>query len=92
MKEQFSELFTRQGQLLGHDVKIEFKPHAKITQQKGRRVPIQLQDAVPKEIERLMNEGHIEKVTEVTDNEFIQPIVKTVKRECRNSTRRTRIN
>ena len=81
MKEHFSELFTRQGQLIGHEVKIEFTPHAKITQQKGRRVPVQLQDAVQKEIERLLNEGHIERVTEVIDNEFIQPIVITVKRD-----------
>ena len=81
LKEQFSKLFTRQGQLIGHEGKIEFKPHAKITQQKGRRVPVQLQDAVQKEIERLLNEGHIERVTEATDEEFIQPIVITVKRD-----------
>ena len=81
LKKQFSELFTRQGQLIGHEVKIEFKPHAMKTQQKGRRVPVQLQDAVQKEIERLLNEGHIEKVTEVTKKEFIQPIVITVKRD-----------
>ena len=68
LKEQFSELFTRQGQLIDHEVKIEFKPYAKITQQKGSRVPVQLQDAVQNEVERLLNEGHIERVTEVTDN------------------------
>ena len=81
IKEQFNELFTRQGKLIGHEVKIEFKPHAKITQQKGRRVPIQLQDAVQKEIERLLHEGHLERVTEVTDKQFIQPIIITVKRD-----------
>ena len=81
IKEQFNELFTRQGKLIGNEVKIEFKPHAKITQQKGRRVPIQLQDAVQKEIERLLHEGHIERVKEVTDKQFIQPIVITVKRD-----------
>ena len=32
-----------------------------------------------KEIEQLLNEGHIERVTE--DKEFIQPIVFTVKRD-----------
>ena len=80
-KEQFSELFTRQGHLIGYEVKIEITPHAKITQRKDRRVPVQLQDAVQKEIERLLNEGFIERVTEVTDKEFIQPIVITVKIE-----------
>ena len=34
-----------------------------------------------KEIERLLNEGHIGRVTEVTDKEFIQPIVITEKRD-----------
>ena len=35
-------------------------------QQKVRRVPIQLQDAVQAAIDRLLEEGHIEKVNEVT--------------------------
>ena len=64
-----------------HKVKIEFKQNAKITQQKGRRVPIQLQEAVQDEIERLLNEGHIERVSEVTDKQFIQPVVITVKKD-----------
>ena len=81
LQEQNEELFTRQGQIRGHKVKIEFNPDAKLTQQKGRRVPIQLQEAVQEEIERLLSEGHIEKVTEVTDKEFIQPVVITVKRD-----------
>ena len=43
-------------------------------------MPIQLQEAV-QEIERLSIEVYIEKVTEVTDKEFIQPVVITVKRD-----------
>ena len=82
LKEKFRELFTSKGQPIGQEFKIEFKQEAKITQQKGRRVPIQLQDAVQKEaIEGLLNEGHIERGTEVTDKEFIQRIVITVKRD-----------
>ena len=38
------------------------KEIAKNTQQKGRRIPIQLQEKVDKEIEKLLKEGHIEKV------------------------------
>ena len=34
-----------------------------------------------KKIERLLHEGHIERVKEVTDKQFIQPIVFTVKRD-----------
>ena len=81
MQNQFPSLFTRQGHICDHAVKIEFRPGAKVTQQKGRRVPIQLQDAVQEEIERLLKEGHIERVTNVTDKQFIQPVVITVKRD-----------
>ena len=77
----YSPLFTRQGQIRDHTVKIEIKPEAKITEQKGRPVPIQLEDAVQEEIERLINEGHIERITDVTDKQFIQPVVITVKRD-----------
>ena len=40
--------FTRQGRIVGHTIKLEFKG-AKITQQKRRRVPLQLQEAVDAE-------------------------------------------
>ena len=74
-------MFIRLGQLIGHKVKVEFESNAKITQQNGRREPIRLQEAVQEEIERILNEGHIERVTEATDQEFIQPVVITVKRD-----------
>ena len=53
---------------------------AKLTQQKGRRIPIQLQKAVDEEISRLLKEGHIEKINEIKDV-FIQPTVITVKKD-----------
>ena len=81
VKEQYKELFTRQGRLIGHEVKIEFKQNAKVCQQKGSIIPIQLQEAVQEEIERLLKEGHTEKVTEVTEKEFIQLVVITLRRD-----------
>ena len=51
LQNQFPSLFTRQGQVRDHAVKIEFEPEAKVTQQNGRRAPIRLQDAVQEEIE-----------------------------------------
>ena len=42
-------------------MQIKFKQNAKITQPKSRRLPIQLQDAVQAEIDRLVEEGHYEK-------------------------------
>ena len=81
LKEQFKPFFTRQRRFEGHEVKTQFKNEGKITQEKRRRVPIELQEAVQREKEILLKEGHIEKVTEVTDKQLIQPIVITVKRD-----------
>ena len=35
----FSKLFTGERKIKGHQIKIGYKKYAKITQQKGRRVP-----------------------------------------------------
>ena len=80
MKDQFEGLFGRQGRPIGDEVKTEYKQNAKVGQQKDRRIPMQLQEAVQEEINRLLNEGHIEGVTEVTKKHFIQPVVIKVKR------------
>ena len=60
-------------------VRVEFFENLKPVQQKGRRVPISLQDKVDKEIHRLMNEVHIVKLQECSDKSFVSPIVVTVK-------------
>ena len=57
------------------------KNNAKISQQTGRRVPIQLQEQVDKEIVKLLTEGHIERVEKIQDNVFIQPTVITAKKD-----------
>ena len=64
-----------------HQVRINFKKGAKITQQKRRRIPINLQKAVVEEVDRLLREGHIEKINEIKDEVFIQPTVITVKKD-----------
>ena len=86
LKEQFKTLFTRQGRLNDHEVKIELKSEPKVNQLKGRRNPIQWQEAVQNEIERLLEASHIEKVTEVTNKHFIQLVVITVQRDKNVST------
>ena len=80
MKE-FPKLFERRGKVTNHNVKINFKADAKITQQKRRRIPIQFQKAVDKENDRLLKEGHIEKTNEIKDDVFIQLTVITVKKD-----------
>ena len=50
-------------------------------QQKGRRVPLQLQTAVDKNKKNLMNAGHFEKIENITDEMFVQPVVTTVEKD-----------
>ena len=78
---QFPNMFKRQGKVNHYQIKIKLKPEAEITQQKGRRIPIQLQKAVDEEIKRLLKDGHIEKIDEIKDDVFIQSSVITVKKD-----------
>ena len=59
------------------------KVNAKILQQKGRRIPIQIPDQVEKEIEKMLKDNHIETVDKIQDDVFIQPTVIKVKRTDR---------
>ena len=49
-------------------------------QQKGRQIPIHLQQLVGKEIEKLMKQGNIEKANNIDKNSFVSPAVSAVKR------------
>ena len=44
-------------------------------------MPFHLQPKVKIELEKLINEGHIEKLTNCSDQFFISPIVNTVKKD-----------
>ena len=44
-------------------------------------MPIQIQNQVDKEIDKLLKEVHIEKVDKIQDDVFIQPRVTTVKKD-----------
>ena len=50
-------------------------------QQKGRRIPIHLQKAVTKEIKKLMTAGHLIRVNNIKQDNFISPTVITVKKD-----------
>ena len=78
---EFPELFKRQGKVNNYKIKINLKSEAEVSQQKGRRIPIQLQKAVDEEISRLLKEGRIEKIDEIKDDVFIQPTFITVKKD-----------
>ena len=46
LSNEFPDLFKRNGRIKNHQVKFNLKSGAKSSQQKGRRIPVQLQDAV----------------------------------------------
>ena len=63
LKTNFKKLFNENHTVNGLEVKIQLKEDAKLIQQKGRLIPIHLQQSVEKEIEKLIKQGHIEKPT-----------------------------
>ena len=78
---EFPELFKRKGRVKDYEIKIDMKENAKITQQNGRRILIQIHEQVDKEIEKLLKDDHIERVEKIQDDVFIQPTVITVKKD-----------
>ena len=76
---QFHHLFRRVGRIRNYKVQAEFFRNLVPIQQKGRRVSITLQEKVDKEIETLLEQGHIQKLEECSDKYFVSPIVITVK-------------
>ena len=80
---QFSKLFNRVRKIRKYKVQAEFFENLTPVQQKGRRVPITLQKKVDTEIDKLLKQGHIEKLEECSDKYFVSPIVITVKKTGR---------
>ena len=60
---QFPRLVSRIGLSKTHVAKSKFRQKLTAKHQKGRRVPIILQPRVTAKLERLQNEGHIEKLS-----------------------------
>ena len=50
-------------------------------QQKGRHIPIHLQERVEGELNKLIDQKHIIKLDKCSDRQFISPIVITVKKD-----------
>ena len=63
------------------EVKIDLKEDAKIIQQKGKPVPIHLQNQVAEEIKRQIKNGYLERATELTEDCFVSPALITVKKD-----------
>ena len=80
-RKQCHHLFRRVGRIRNDKVKAKFFKNLTPIQQKGRRVPITLQEKVDKEIDKLLEQGHIQKLEECSDKYFVSPIVITVKKD-----------
>ena len=81
LKAEFPDLFERQGCVNNYSIKIDIKEGARVTQQKGRRIPIQVQEQVDRGINNLLEKEHSERVDTIKDDVFIQPVVVTVKKD-----------
>ena len=77
----FPDLISRIGKSKMHMVCSKFHRNYTPSQQKGRRVPINLLDKVSDELKKLSEQGHIEKLQEFSDKNFNSPIVITVKKD-----------
>ncbi len=78
---KYTDLFKRTGRFNNHVVNTKFIRPFEGKQQNGRRITIALQERVAKEIIRLIEEGHVERLDNCTENQFISPVVITVKRD-----------
>ena len=77
----FPKLFKDKGRVKEFEIKINVKSETKITQEKVHTILFQLQEQIDKKIEKLLKEGHIEKVDKIQDDVFIQPTVIAVKKD-----------
>ena len=84
-KEQIAKTFlglvTRIGRSKSHVAKSKFHKDFQPSYQKGRRIPINLQDKINAELRKLLAEKHIIKLSSCPDSYFISPIVVTVKKD-----------
>ena len=83
LKRKFKKLFHENKTVKGMEVDIQIKPDAKLIQQKGLPIPIHLQPAVGKKIEKLKKNGRLEGATNINENCSVSPAVITVKKDKR---------
>ena len=57
VSENFPKLFMREGKINKFKLTTQFEPNLKPSQQRGRRIPIQLQEVVNEEINRMIKKG-----------------------------------
>ena len=81
VKDNFQQLCVRIGKSKHHVLKTQFNRDFEPIQQKGRRIPIHLQERVEAELNKSIDQKHIIKLDKCSDKNFICPIVITVKKD-----------
>ena len=79
--EKFPDLFRNNTTIKDAEINIQLKPGHYPVKQKARPIPLHLQEAVGKEIEKLTKSGHLERVKQVNEDCFVSPVVITVKND-----------
>ena len=77
----FPNFFTRIEKIRDAQSKSRIADALKPIQQKSLRVPISHRDKVDKEIDRLFKEGHVIKLQDCLDKNFVSPILITAKKD-----------
>ena len=66
--EKFSDLFRNNTTIKDAEIIIQLKPGHYPVKQKARPIPLNLKEAVGKEIEKLPKSGHLERVKQVDED------------------------
>ena len=81
VKDNYAQLCVRIGKSKNHTMKAQLIDEFEPVQQKGRRIPIHLQERVEGELNKLIHQKHIIKLDKCLDKQFISPIVITVEKD-----------
>ena len=81
LQNDFKDLSYNNKEIKKPLIKVHLKEGAQIIQQKGRPIPIHLQDQVALELKRLIKHGYLERATEITEDCFVSPAVITAKKD-----------
>ena len=81
IEKTFPNLISHVGKSKTHVLKLNFHKKFQSRHQKGRRIPMNLQDKVNIELKKMLDEKHIIKFTNCPDKNFISPIIVTVKKD-----------
>ena len=78
---KFPDLFENNRTIKDTERNIQLKPGHYPVKQKARPIQIHLQEDVGRELEKLIKDGHLEKINNVDEDCFVSPVEITVKND-----------